>query len=219
MNLFSQNLFQERVVSRREAEFNRLEMEREERTNQIIQLRKQEREAKRKFIYYLRCEEERQIRLREEEEARKREEMERRKKEEAERKAKLDEIAEKQRQRERELEEKERQRREELLGRSNAMPSRLTDPSAMSRQVEAPPAATAPAAAPTPGVYVPRFKRMAAEGAPPAENDRWASGSVNRRDDRTSQAGDRWRDEHRTTSFGGPPKATSTWSSSRGHDR
>lgn len=73
MNLFSQNLFQERVVSRREAEFNRLEMEREERTNQIIQLRKQEREAKRKFIYYLRCEEERQIRLREEEEARKRE--------------------------------------------------------------------------------------------------------------------------------------------------
>ncbi|CAI9762036.1 unnamed protein product [Fraxinus pennsylvanica] len=213
----SKNLFQERVVSCREAEFNRLEMEREERINQIIQSRKQEREAKRKFIYYLRCEEERQIRLREEEEARKREEMERRKKEEAERKAKLDEIAEKQRQRERELEEKERQRREELLGRSNAPPLRLSDQSAMSRPMEAPPSATAPAAAaPTAGKYVPRFKRMAAE--PPAENDRWASGIGSRMDDRPSQPGDGWRDDRRT-SIGGPPKSTSTWSSSRTRDR
>ncbi|KAL2485245.1 Eukaryotic translation initiation factor 3 subunit A [Abeliophyllum distichum] len=220
----SKNLFQERVVSRREAEFNRLEKEREERINQIIQSRKQEREAKRKFIYYLRCEEERQTRLREEEEARKREEMERRKREEAERKAKLDEIAEKQRQRERELEEKERQRREELLGKPSSGPSRLADPSAMSRPVEAAPTATAPAAAaaaPTSGKYVPRFKRVAAEERgvqpPPAENDWWGSG--NRMDDRPTQHSDRWRDDRKTSFGGGPPKSTSTWSSSRTHDR
>ncbi|CAA3000718.1 eukaryotic translation initiation factor 3 subunit A-like [Olea europaea subsp. europaea] len=222
----SKSLFHERVVSRREAEFNRLETEREERINQIIQSRKQEREAKRKSLYYLRCEEERQIRLHEEEEARKHEEMERRKREEAERKAKLDEIAEKQRQRERELEEKEQRRREELLGRSSTGPSRVADLSAMPRPVEAAPPATAPtaaAAAPTPDKYVPRFKRMSAEGggaqARPAENDRWASGGSIRKDDRPSQPGDRWRDDRSTSFGGGPPKSTSTWSSSRTRDR
>lgn len=68
-----QRLFQASVVSRWETEFNRIQLEREERINQIIQSRKQEREAKRKMIYYLRSEEERQKRLLEEEEARKRE--------------------------------------------------------------------------------------------------------------------------------------------------
>lgn len=66
-----QKIFQERVLSRRRAEYDRLMEEKEERTNQIIQSRKQEREAKRKMIYFLRSEEERQKRLREEEEARK----------------------------------------------------------------------------------------------------------------------------------------------------
>lgn len=64
-------IFQERVLSRRRSEYDRLREEREERINQIIQSRNQEREAKRKMIYFLRAEEERQKRLREEEEARK----------------------------------------------------------------------------------------------------------------------------------------------------
>ncbi|XP_022869549.1 eukaryotic translation initiation factor 3 subunit A isoform X3 [Olea europaea var. sylvestris] len=212
--LENKRLFQASVVSRRETEFNRIQSEREERINQIIQSRKQEREAKRKMIYYLRSEEERQKRLLEEEEARKREEMERKKKEEAERKAKLDEIAEKQRQRERELEEKERQRREELLGRSNAVPARHTVPSTMAHPAEAAPVAPASAAA-SPAKYVPRFKRTSAEAgvpAPPPETDKWTSGRSS--DDQTSQQNDRWRDDRRSAfggGGGGGPR--STWSS------
>lgn len=215
--LENKKIFQERVLSRRKSEYDRLKEEREEKIHQIIQARKQERDAKRKMIYFLRSEEERQKRLREEEEARKLEELERRKKEEAERKAKLDEIAEKQRQRERELEEKERQWREEVLGRSAAVPSR-TEPSSISRPVEAAPAApaaAAAAAAPSTGKYVPRFKRVAAEGggqAPPPETDRWSSG--NRMDDRTPQQGDRWREDRRP-SFGSGAPRSSTWQSSR----
>lgn len=60
-------------MNRRQVEYNRLRTEREDRTAQIITERKQEREAKRKMLFYLRSEEERQIKLREEEEARKRE--------------------------------------------------------------------------------------------------------------------------------------------------
>ncbi|KAL0327912.1 UNVERIFIED_CONTAM: Eukaryotic translation initiation factor 3 subunit A [Sesamum calycinum] len=217
--LEQQKIFQERVVSRRKSEYDRLKEEREEKIHLTIQTRKQERDAKRKMIYFLRSEEERQKRLREEEEARKLEEMERRKKEEAERKAKLDEIAEKQRQRERELEEKERQWREEVLGRSGAVPSR-TEPSSMARPVEAAPAApaaaaAAAAAAPSAGKYVPRFKRVAAEGggqAPPPETDRWSSGS--RMDDRTPQQSD-WRRDDRRPSFGSGAPRSSTWQSSR----
>ncbi|KAL3843796.1 hypothetical protein ACJIZ3_001199 [Penstemon smallii] len=210
----NQKVFQERVVSRRRAEYARLKGEREEKINQIIQSRKQEREAKRKMIYFLRSEEERQKRLREEEEARKLEEMERRKKEESERKAKLDEIAEKQRQRERELEEKERQRKEEILGRVSR-----AEPSAMARPVEAAPAAPVAiaAAAPTPGKYVPRFKRSAPEAAaqaPPPATDKWSGGS--RIDDRAPPPGDRWRDDRKPAfgGSGGAPRST-TWSSSR----
>ncbi|KAL0301647.1 UNVERIFIED_CONTAM: Eukaryotic translation initiation factor 3 subunit A [Sesamum radiatum] len=217
--LENKKIFQERVVSRRKSEYDRLKEEREEKIHLTIQTRKQERDAKRKMIYFLRSEEERQKRLREEEEARKLEEMERRKKEEAERKAKLDEIAEKQRQRERELEEKERQWREEVLGRSGAVPSR-TEPSSMARPVEAAPAApaaaaAAAAAAPSAGKYVPRFKRVAAEGggqAPPPETDRWSSGS--RMDDRTPQQSD-WRRDDRRPSFGSGAPRSSTWQSSR----
>ncbi|KAL0405093.1 UNVERIFIED_CONTAM: Eukaryotic translation initiation factor 3 subunit A [Sesamum latifolium] len=124
--LENKKIFQEKVLSRRKSEYDRLKEEREEKIHQVIQARKQERDAKRKMIYFLRSEEERQKRLREEEEARKLEEMERRKKEEAERKAKLDEIAEKQRQRERELEEKERQWREEVLGDQVQCPQGLS---------------------------------------------------------------------------------------------
>lgn len=68
-----QRILQERVVSSRQAEFNRLKQERQERISQIIQSRKQEREARRKMLFFLRSEEERQKRLQEEEEARKRE--------------------------------------------------------------------------------------------------------------------------------------------------
>ena len=59
------------MKSRREAEFNQRKAEREERINQIIQARKQEREALRKKIFFVRSEEERLNKLREEEEARK----------------------------------------------------------------------------------------------------------------------------------------------------
>uniref|UniRef100_A0A803KNW3 Eukaryotic translation initiation factor 3 subunit A n=1 Tax=Chenopodium quinoa TaxID=63459 RepID=A0A803KNW3_CHEQI len=111
----NKRIFQERVVNRRQSEFERLRQERAEHYNQIRQSRRQQRVAKRKMIFYLRSEEERLNKLREEEEARKNEEAERRRKEEAERQAKLDEIAEKQRQRERELEEKERLRRQQIL--------------------------------------------------------------------------------------------------------
>lgn len=96
---------------------------------------------------------------------------------------KLDEIAEKQRQRERELEEKERIRRESLLGRSTDGLSRSSDLPGGSRPIE--PAAVAPAAAaaaaaapaPTSGKYVPRFRRGAetAVQAPPP-HDSWRSG-------------------------------------------
>lgn len=61
------------MQSRRESEFNQRRAEREERINQIVQARKQEREALRKKIFFVRSEEERLNRLREEEEARKHE--------------------------------------------------------------------------------------------------------------------------------------------------
>lgn len=66
-----QEIYQEKVVSRRQAEFNRLRREREERISRILQSRKQEREKMRKLKFYLRLEEERQQKLLEEEEARK----------------------------------------------------------------------------------------------------------------------------------------------------
>ncbi|KAK8506807.1 hypothetical protein V6N13_052167 [Hibiscus sabdariffa] len=169
-------IFQEKVISRRQAEFDQRRVEREERIKQIIQARKQERDIKRKKIFYVRSEEERIKKLREEEEARKREEAERRRREEAEHKAKMDEIAEKQRQRERELEEKERLRREALLGRSAEGLSRPSEIPAGSRTTE--PGVVAPAAAaaaPSPGKYVPRFRRERPESSGPAppEPDRW----------------------------------------------
>uniref|UniRef100_A0A0D9UW61 Eukaryotic translation initiation factor 3 subunit A n=1 Tax=Leersia perrieri TaxID=77586 RepID=A0A0D9UW61_9ORYZ len=184
------NIFQERIVQRREAEFGRLKKERDERTSQLISSRKRERDTVRKLMYYLNLEEQRLQRLREEEEAKKQEE--RRKREEAERKAKLDAIAAKQLQRERELEEKEQQRREALLGRgAGAEPARTPDaaPVAQPAQPVAAPAAAAAAAAPAaPGKYVPKWKRGGDGGssaaasqrpAVPPEQDRWGS-----RDDR-----------------------------------
>ncbi|KAB2018669.1 hypothetical protein ES319_D08G245600v1 [Gossypium barbadense] len=172
-------IFQEIVISRRQAEFDQRRVEGEERIKQIIQARKQERDIKRKKIFYVRSEEERIKKMREEEEARKREEAERRRKEEAEHKAKMDEIAEKQRQRERELEEKERLRREALLGRAPEGISRPSELPAGSRTTEpvvaTPAAAAAAAAAPTTGKYVPKFRlRPESSGpAPPSEPDRW----------------------------------------------
>uniref|UniRef100_A0A803NXJ9 Eukaryotic translation initiation factor 3 subunit A n=1 Tax=Cannabis sativa TaxID=3483 RepID=A0A803NXJ9_CANSA len=191
-------IFQERVMSRRQEEFARRRVEREEQISQMIQARRQEREILRKKVFYVRTEEERLRKLREEEEARKREEAERRKKEEAERKAKLDEIAEKQRQRERELEEKERLRKEALLGRSTDGLSKPSEPLAATR-----------------------LRRQGAEStgqAPPPETDRWGSRQDDR--DRPSQLpGDRWRSgtgsDDRRPSFGGGSRSTSTWSSSR----
>ena len=73
MQFSMQEIYQERVVSRRQAEFDRLRKEREERISRILQSRRQERERLRKLKYYLMVEEERQQKLREEEEARKHE--------------------------------------------------------------------------------------------------------------------------------------------------
>ncbi|KAL1833496.1 hypothetical protein ACET3Z_003147 [Daucus carota] len=177
--------FQNKVVKHREAEYERLRKERHERIEQILQARKEERESKRKMLFYLSVEEERLKKLQEEEEARKREAAERRKKEEAEHRAKMDEIAEKQRRREQEVEEK---RRSELLARSSEIPI-------AARPMETPAAPeVAPVlpavAAPAPGKYVPRFRRAEAQ-APPPEPDRWGSG---RQDDRAPPpGGDRWR--------------------------
>ncbi|KAJ7977898.1 Eukaryotic translation initiation factor 3 subunit A [Quillaja saponaria] len=202
-------IFQERVLQRRQSDYDRHREEREEQIGQLIQARKQEREFKRKKIFYVTSEEERLKKLHEEEEARKREETERRRKEEAERKAKLDEIAERQRQRELELEEKERLRREALLRGSAEVSSRPNEPPPPdSRPVE--PVAAAPS--PAPEKYVPRFRRSEGSGQapPPSEPDRWGR---NRSDDRPSQPSDKWRSDDRRPSFGGSPR--STWSSSK----
>lgn len=71
--LLTQEIYQEKVVSRREAEFDRLKRERDERISRILQSRRQERERMRKLKFYLRLEEERQQKLQAEEEARRRE--------------------------------------------------------------------------------------------------------------------------------------------------
>ncbi|CDP06639.1 unnamed protein product [Coffea canephora] len=211
--LENKKLFHDRVVSRREDEFNRLRKESQDRINQIIQTRKQEREIQRKMIYYLRAEEERLRRLREEEEAQQREEAERRRKEEAERKAKLDEIAEIQRQRERELEEKAKKMREEALGKPSSVAPRPADPPAVARPTD--PVPTVPAvAAQNTGKYVPRFKRQQSEAAgqaPPPET----GGS--KLDDRASLPGDRWRDDRRPSYGGGASRPT--WSLNRNRER
>ncbi|KAL0534808.1 hypothetical protein IC582_029102 [Cucumis melo] len=215
--LESKKSFQERVISLRQEEFSRRRTEREEHIRQIIQARKAEREAKRKKIFYVRREEERIRILREEEEARKREEAERRKKEEAERKAKLDEIAEKQRQRERELEEKERLRKESLFGssaRSGDAPARPdVAPSArpLDPRTAAPAAAAAAAAAATsPAKYVPKFRRNegSTPDAPLSESGRWGS---SRPDNRPSRP-DSWRNDDSRSAFG---SSRPSWSSSR----
>ncbi|KAL7109650.1 hypothetical protein ACP275_06G187300 [Erythranthe tilingii] len=191
--LENQKIFRERVVSLRRGEFDRLKEERENRIKQILQSRKQEREAKRKMIYYLRCEEEKQKKLLEEEEARKLEELNRKKREAAEYKAKQDEIAEKQRQREREAEERQKRDLSVTTRTVDLVPPPAAVPTAT-------PAAAAAAAAPAAagGKYVPRFKRMAAEGA-------GSTGS--RPDDRPAPNGDRWRDDRdrdrRPAAYGG----------------
>lgn len=227
-------IFQERVMSRRQAEYDRLKAQSEEQVRLELQARKQQREAKRKKLFFLTEEEKRRERLLEEEEARRREEAERRRKEEAERKAKLDEIVEKQRQREKELEEKEKQWKETILGHSRpvepppastpvepaaapAAAAAAAAPAAAAAAAAAPAAAAAAAAAAASntGRYVPKFLREKTEGpggAPPPEPDRW--GSRGRPDDRYSQPGDRWRsDDRRPSAFGGGSR--STWSSSR----
>lgn len=65
--------FQESVLNHRRAEYERLRAEREERMSHILQQRRQEREMKRKMLFYMKSEEERLQKLHEEEEARKRE--------------------------------------------------------------------------------------------------------------------------------------------------
>ncbi|XP_042381285.1 eukaryotic translation initiation factor 3 subunit A-like [Zingiber officinale] len=203
------HIFQQRIVSHREAEHNRLKTEREDKIKQIVTMRKHERAMKRKLLYYLKSEEERLTREREAEETRKREEEETRKKEEAERKAKLDAIAEKQRQRERELEEKEQLRRESLLRKQEPLP-RPTDPAPGPLSSESLPAS------PAAGKYVPRFLRERSEGQKTAptlapEPDRWS-----RQDDRPPQSGnDRWRSDDRRPSFGAPRASSSSWSRTR----
>lgn len=116
-------------------------------------------------------------------------EAERQKKEAVDRQAKLDEIAEKQRQREQELEEKERLRREAILGRSSEGPLR-PDSTGVVRPSDSGPAPTAETAADAaetaasaPAKYVPKFKlRLDNSGQASApDSERWGNG---RPDDR-----------------------------------
>ncbi|KAJ8759643.1 hypothetical protein K2173_009290 [Erythroxylum novogranatense] len=222
--------FQDKMTKSREAEFVRRREEREQRINQKIRARKREREAQRKKIFYVMHEEERLKKLREEEEARKQEEADRRRREEADHQAKLDEIAEKQRQRERELEEKERLRREALLGRSTDGLSRPSVLPAGSRPEPVAAAATATAtAAPTPGKYVPpKFRRAESSGQAPADPDRWGGGSRQGGPpgtDSWSRSGPRQSPD--SWSRAGPRQASGdfsggsrpTWSSSRPRER
>lgn len=58
-------------MNSRNAQYARLRAERDERINQILQARREDRKLKRKTLFYLRVEEERLKKLREEEEARK----------------------------------------------------------------------------------------------------------------------------------------------------
>ncbi|XP_021839380.1 eukaryotic translation initiation factor 3 subunit A [Spinacia oleracea] len=174
----NKRIFQESLMSHRQSEFERLRKEREEHFHQIRLARKQERLAKRKMIFYLRSEEERLNKLREEEEARKLEESERRRKEESERQAKLDEMAEKQRQREQELEEKEKLRRHQILAGEAARSSEtpLARPQAEAIPAAAAATAAAASAAPAPTKYVPRHLREKPAGSAPAPaTDRWRS--------------------------------------------
>ncbi|CAM8945968.1 unnamed protein product [Rhodiola kirilowii] len=207
--LENKNIFQERVLNRRQSEYNRVRAEAREQMRQVKKAQKEARDTRRKLLYYLRGEEERQIRVREEEEARKREEDERRKREEAERKAKLDEIAEKQRQREREIEERDRLQREALLGKASApKPFDLGGARSAEPQTAAPAAAAAaatPVPAPTPGKYVPPKHRRTEVSSqpPPSATDRWGSG---RGDDRS---GDKRRSDR------GGSSTTTSWSASR----
>lgn len=71
--LQKQVVFQEKIVSQREAEYGRLKKERDERVRQLVAERRRERETKRKLIFFVKSEEERLARQREEEEARKQE--------------------------------------------------------------------------------------------------------------------------------------------------
>ena len=102
----------------------------------------------------------------------------RRKREAAERRAKLDEIAEKQRQRERELDERERLRKEAILGKATEnLPTKTSNIPGESRPSDLSPGSTS-AVAPPAGKYVPPNFRQSESSvqAPPAEPDRRGSG-------------------------------------------
>ncbi|KAK9148515.1 hypothetical protein Scep_007272 [Stephania cephalantha] len=217
---------QKSIESRRDAELNQLMNEKQEQVEQIKSAQEKERARRRKMIFYLNLEEERQKKLQEEEDARKREETERKKKEEAEHRAKMDEIAEKQRQREREIEERARKEREAQLGRfAEPLPRPSADLPPGVRAVE--PVAAAAAAAPTAGSgsvpttakYVPRHMRdkNKGPGATPPEPDRWGSRHDDHPPPPSSDRSDRWRDDRSSSrpSFGSSGGSRSTWSSSR----
>lgn len=70
-----QVIFQDRVLRHRQSEYDRLRAQREEQIRLELQTRKQQREIKRKKIYFLMEEEKRCQRILEEEEARKHEGM------------------------------------------------------------------------------------------------------------------------------------------------
>lgn len=71
MDLFLQTQFQNKVVKSRQDEYERMRVERDAQINEILRARQEERETKRKMLFYLSVEEERLKKLKEEEEARK----------------------------------------------------------------------------------------------------------------------------------------------------
>lgn len=70
---FAQIIFQERVTSLRQVEYDRRRVERENQIQQMLLTRKQDREAMRKTMFFVQNEEEKQRKMEEEEEAHKRE--------------------------------------------------------------------------------------------------------------------------------------------------
>lgn len=170
------------VQERRAAEFEALRRERERAREEAREVRREERDMARKREYVRRCRVELEEKRRAEEEERKKEEDEKRAREAAERQRKLDEIAEKQRQREAEIEAKARGERE-----SGARPS-AAEPAA---PAAAAPAATAAQSASQKAGYVPPHLRRSTGGgggggAPREDRDRggaaWRPGGAQKRD-------------------------------------
>ena len=168
------------IQSRRAAEFEALRIEKQRAAEAAREAKKIEREIARKREYVRRCCVEIERKRREEEDARKEEERERKEREQAEHQRKLDEMAEKQRQREAEIEARARGGAGGDGGGGGG-------------------------GAPSGGKFVPPHLRRAGGGAAPGgggggwrdsgsgrDSDRWGGGSDRREPPPPVRGGSRW---------------------------